>query len=663
MIMQSDFSLSLKWRPLTQADGTFDDISETSHPDQASSLPVVFHLKDFSDESRTDASSPSLSKRCSPLKSKRREKSWEADKENLPQKQMLGSVAELNHHKQAASSEATNIELAKSGMDHNEKILSLNVSSKKKEALLIYYHDGANCKRIHRNLIFKEIVQIEAHGVNEDRSVEGLLLCLCQLQTVDLAHPLSKRLILDILRECNKETVVQLTQWLIRQRTFHPGLLKECLRVFNEVCGNNAFDPYAITLLLKFYRERNWQLQEADQNFILPSNDEQVTKAVTLLIKENPNENSMIELIEWLMKQPSFDLKSYVSWVRVFRQKEQEKGVSQIYYPLLKQMLVAFQQKWGFESLNQLDIDVETREYLRLKNPFNPLELKKEASSQAFPAALKKTSQSKRQNQNPQANLDFFGRDEGRKEVHVPPKMKALALYGKDPHKCGKIQKTMIFKDITHIQAKGVKGEFVSVEELIRYLSQLEKIDLSHPLSESVILDTFRECNKETEVELAKWLSQEETFHPELLMRCFAVFNEKFYNQIPFNPFAIELLVKAYQKKKWDQKLDDKGNLVFPSNHEQIAAAMAILIKLEPNQDRIIALARGFMMQPNFDLQTFSRWMKVFKQKEEANGKPIYFPLCDEMLNFFHQKWGIKFLSQLGSEMENYVRSKGQLKS
>lgn len=234
-------------------------------------------------------------------------------------------------------------------------------------------------------------------------------------------------------------------------------------------------------------------------------------------------------------------------------------------------------------------------------------------------------------------------------------KVKALETYKNQPNRCGKIQKSIIFRDIKFIEST-VKDQqdVVSVVGLMLYLSELSEVDLNDPVCAHVIIDVFKECNKETTEQLAEWLSKQETFNTNLLQSCFEVFIDKHQQQLPFNPYVIELLMKIYQEKKCNQ---DESKL--PSNHPSVISAMAILIKCCPNEDRIIALTEWMMSQKEYDLTAFAAWISVFQQKEtETKAINFYYPLLDKMIADFKTKWGVQHMKNLKASVAIYLVKK-----
>lgn len=239
-------------------------------------------------------------------------------------------------------------------------------------------------------------------------------------------------------------------------------------------------------------------------------------------------------------------------------------------------------------------------------------------------------------------------------------KVHAVETYKNDPEQCGKVKKQMIFKDIKHIESQGkAEKDITSVEDLMLYISGLREVDLNHPLCARIVVDVFKECNKETSEQLCEWLSKEKTFNPCLLKECLNVFIDKEEKQLPFSLYSIELLIKIYEKGKWNHIKASSGHLILPANHQLIVSSIRILIQNLPNEDRVIALAEWMMNQPEYDLQTFSTWVNIFKQKEKEKGAiNLYYPLFDKMMAHFNHKWGSKHLSQLHPDIVNYLQSK-----
>lgn len=242
----------------------------------------------------------------------------------------------------------------------------------------------------------------------------------------------------------------------------------------------------------------------------------------------------------------------------------------------------------------------------------------------------------------------------------IPPrKVRALAAYKKDPEKCGKMPKSAIFREIKYIELPiPRKRDITSVVGLMLYLSGLNEIDLNDPVCARIVLDTFKECNKETSDQLADWLNKQKTVNIPLLKDCFTLFIHKYEQQIPFSPYSIELLIKIYKERNWNQARDSEGHLFLPCQHELIVSVMAVLIEKNPNEDRVIALAEWIIKQPEYNLQTCKRWSGIFQKKEiENSAVNLYYPLFNTMMTHFKKDW-LPELASLDPKLANYLRSK-----
>lgn len=242
-------------------------------------------------------------------------------------------------------------------------------------------------------------------------------------------------------------------------------------------------------------------------------------------------------------------------------------------------------------------------------------------------------------------------------------KIKAFEAYKENPKQCGKVKKTIIFQDIKSIESPmkmtGNKNTTSSVVGLMLYVSELSKVDLNHPLCAQIVVDVFKECNKETSEQLSEWLSKEETFNIDLLIACFEVLIEKQQQQLPFSLYAIELLMKIYKEKEWNQVKNPSHHLILPSNDKLIVSVMTILIKEMPNDNKVIALTEWMMDQKEYDLSSFSIWINIFQQKEkEKAAVNLYYPLLDKMIAHFKNRWGSSHLVKLDTHTANYVKSK-----
>lgn len=533
-----------------------------------------------------------------------------------------------------------------------------NIPIGKVNALKKYMQDPTKCGKIQKAMIFNDIKHIELpHSKGNIASVVGLMQYVSGLEEVDLHHPLCEQVVIDVLKECNKETSEQLCQWLVQQKTFHPHLLKECLNVFiHKQEQQHPFSPFAVELLIKTYENKNWnQMVNNAGNPSLPSNDQSIISAMAILIKGLPNEDRIISLTEWMLNQPDYDLNTFSTWIKIFKEKEQENTAVNIYYPLLDKMIAHFKQKWGTKSLAELD--AFTANYMNAK--INP-------SAQPPKPTVKVQAEKPKQDKPvfiPKAQEDAKLKPAGAAS-HSPTipigKVKALEQYRKDPVHCGKNQKGMIFNDIKYIEPH-YKKDLTSVVGLMQDVSGLEEVDLNHPLCARVIIDVFKECNKETSEQLSQWLVKQATFNPHLLKECLDVFIYKQQQQIAFSSFSIEVLITAYENKGWNQMVDNAGKRPLLSNDQSIVSSMAILIKNLPNDDKIISLAEWMLNQPDYDLNTFSTWIKIFKQKQqESTAINLYYPLLNKMVAHFKQKWGAQAIAKLDADTANYLNTKLQ---
>ncbi len=240
-----------------------------------------------------------------------------------------------------------------------------------------------------------------------------------------------------------------------------------------------------------------------------------------------------------------------------------------------------------------------------------------------------------------------------------PSKLKALESYKMNPIQCSKMHKTIIFQDIQFIEFSHdkPKNQDKILLNLMRYLSGLNEINLSHPLCAQVVVDTLIVCKKEISQQLIDWIIHEKTFNIQLLMKCFQIFIDKDKQQLPFDLYPLEQLIKIYINRFSNQQ--EQGQLLLPSNHPLVTSIMAILIREEPNDPRLDGLVEWMMNQKDYDLMTFSTWILIFSEKEraKATGFPLYYPVRDKMITHFQTKWKGKEVDALPNEVVNYLQS------
>lgn len=537
-------------------------------------------------------------------------------------------------------------------------LASQNIPIGKAKALEKYKQDPSQCGTFQKGMIFKDIKHIELpHTQYHVSSVVGLMQYISGLEEVDLRHPLCERVVIDVLKECNKETSEELVKWLVNQKTFHPHLLKECLDVFIDKQEQQlALNPFSVELLIKAYKDKKWnQAVDLTGNRILPSNDKSIVSGVEILINNFVNEDRIISLTEWMFNQPDYDLNTFSTWIMIFNRKEEEKGVYNIYYPLLDKMLEHFTQKWGAQSLTKLNNEVASYVDAKLNPSAQPpkstakVQAQKPTQSKVSKPTTQKEEVSKTQPAGAAAYSHYISSG----------KLQALKQYKSDPINCAISQKAMIFNDIKYIELPNSNKNTTSVVGLMQYISESEEVDLHHPLCERLVIDVLKQCNKETGDQLIQWLVNQKTFHPDLLKECLDAFSYKYDKQIPFSLFSIELLIKAYEEKNWHQAIDSNGNRILPANSKSIVSAMTVLIKELPNEDRIISLTERMLNQPDYDLNTFSTWINIFRQREQEKAAiNLYYPLLDKMLVHFNEKWGKASFSELDVNTVNYLNTK-----
>lgn len=515
--------------------------------------------------------------------------------------------------------------------------LTVPIPPGKVKALEDYKRNPQQCKRMSRTLSLKDIKSINSPLKNNQdvTSVVGLMQYLSDSSDIDLRHEKCIQVATDILKECDKETNGQLVEWLIKQETFNAQLLAKCLSTFLEKQEKQMpINLYALEQLIKSY-------QNSLSMFVLiPSNDPLMISAMSILIEHNPNENRIIALAEWFMQQPKYDKETFQKWLNIFKQKQSNHFTAvNLHYPLLNRMFAHFKEKWGEEP--PLDvIKVEQIPPARLaaapiRAPAKKIDLRQNI--------LKKQNEAENSNQ-PNTNY-----------LTIPPgKAKALKEYKSNPQQCKRMSRTLSLRDIKSIDAPFKNSQDVtSVVGLMHYFSDLSEIDLHHERCMQIAVDVLQECDKNTNGRLVEWLIQQETFNAQLLVKCLSAFLEKEERQAPIDLYAVEQLIKTYQDKAWNQK-------PTPSNDPIMISAMAILIKQTPNENRIIALAEWFMNQPEYDVITFSTWLRVFKQKEidYSTRAGLYYPLLNKMLVHFKEKWGKENELNLDPDVASYLKVK-----
>lgn len=369
---------------------------------------------------------------------------------------------------------------------------------------------------------------------------------------------------------------------------------------------------------------------------VLPVNDPLMVSVMEILIQEKPNNDNIGELTEWMIDQKGFDLATFVKWIRVFKDKEARKSVGfSMHYPL-REKLIEHLRKHCLENGNlwvrQLISDSKLNDvaiYL-VKSGFKFEEFGIDTKDIPVPQRRSAPPENKIREKPKQNVTSTTRRRRPLIRRNTVGKKKALEAYKKNPSTCSKFLINSIFQDFEHIeQSEGeLNSNPTSVVGLMKYVSDLERADLTNKKCVQVILDTLKRSKKEVCEQLLEWMAQENTFNADLLHECCKVFIDKSNNQEVISLDALERLVKIYAERSWNQ--------IIPVNDSIIASVVGILIKRVPNKNEVSEITEWMMSQNEFDFVTFVKWIRIFKDKETENsvGVPMLYPLRDKLIDY-----------------------------
>jgi hypothetical protein len=246
----------------------------------------------------------------------------------------------------------------------HEPFPSLVIPHGKRNAINAYVENPSNCTRNIRSIIFLDIRSIVSTSSLDLTSVESYLKYFGRTDEINLKDPLCIAFIKDCFKELSKEASIRLVEWLIEQNTFDVELWGDSINCILEREQNGQpINTFSIEKLIGFYRVNYERLKNT-----LSVNDPILLNALSSLIKNDPNNDRVIEIGTWLMNQNEFTISSFAPWLRIFQSKERQFSASRnLYYPLLNLIVAKVKEMGGEEILNQQTWDQDLQNYLRIK--------------------------------------------------------------------------------------------------------------------------------------------------------------------------------------------------------------------------------------------------------------------------------------------------------
>jgi hypothetical protein len=516
-----------------------------------------------------------------------------------------------------------------------------SVTAGKKTALEHYLKDPAKCPLFYTKMIYQDMKLIEQKSNSADTtSVVGLMKYASGIDdkdSVDLRDDMCARVLLDTIRFCNKETSGQLTEWLIKEKTFHPALLMECFKIFLKFDNEQKpYNEFALQTLVKIYVEREWnKLKDIEGDPLFPSNNHLLVSVMSQLINKGPNDNLVEKWASWFIEQKEFDITTFAAWIRIFKTREETKSVGvSIYYPLRNSLMAYLdnQTEWK-EKLKDTDLAV----YLGLKPPPVIVDIPK----------VPKIPKSK----DKPISFETAAITLEERKLKIPPitkkvtagKISAMEDYKKDPNNCSLLHRNIIFQDVKHIENPVNSGDqTISVVGLMKHFSGLTEVDLHNEVCAQVILDILRCCNKNTSEAVIHWLTNQKTFHVSLLKRCIYIFKsmESLDGKKAYSLFALETLIRHYIDQEWNRVKGGDGKPIVPTNDPIIVAGISQMINNQPNDPVVTKSVMWMMDQNDFDLPIMIEWIRLFMHREQmkSTGAPMCYPLRDELFAYLNKR-------------------------
>jgi len=179
-----------------------------------------------------------------------------------------------------------------------------------------------------------------------------------------------------------------------------------------------------------------------------------------------------------------------------------------------------------------------------------------------------------------------------------------------------------------------------SLEGLIQAATGKEQIDFTLPAARIVFAEVVKGCTKEFLYNTLEWLIEKNLFTPRLLKLCLNILHEKWgpNGAIREDLLSIETLLGVYQKERYNCYIDKNNVKHLPSDDESIVNAVLALIKGAPNQDTVSKLITKLIKCPEYSATMFSRFLQIFRQKEEENRKSLVFPLRNLLVADFQSR-------------------------
>lgn len=237
-------------------------------------------------------------------------------------------------------------------------------------------------------------------------------------------------------------------------------------------------------------------------------------------------------------------------------------------------------------------------------------------------------------------------------------------------------RKLVIFKDIQGMtnQFGLYFGDITTLEHLMKYITdsplRLSKaVDLNNPKCVQVAVDTFRFCPELVCDSLVNWLMDQLSkltkaganppFNLELLEKSLEVFIMKSNTQQRYSQYSLEQLLVLYMNSALDSVRSSK----LPLHNDTIVKAIQTLYFSHPNEKVALEVLTPWLIkQPEYDLNLFSSYIRIFKLKEETKESGnLFYPVRDRLCSdFLSRGWNKDIVHLTGAEdVILYLKIKG----
>lgn len=180
-----------------------------------------------------------------------------------------------------------------------------------------------------KKLVWEDIKFIKRpKNRTEDRdvtSIEDLIIDVTKKESINLNDPTTIKIIHDALMNLTTTNLKDhLIHWICNHPTFGESLFNTCATYYKEKMDSfSQKDVNGLSKLLKKYKE------ELHPKISLKS--EIISDLMCMLLERTANENSTLQLLNWVFKQKDFDLELLKKFFQIFLKKQSGKKTIIIY--------------------------------------------------------------------------------------------------------------------------------------------------------------------------------------------------------------------------------------------------------------------------------------------------------------------------------------------